>query len=336
MSTINKSNEFFHRLPVAATQLIFEFLRQDKQGRLGRGDDKAIMATARVCRHWQGNEVLRWERQAASRRLQDKATLHPKTSLAKVPVRTGQQYRFFDQMPDGLTELIWEFLRTDHKTIIGTAKVCLSWQQNKTIEFERKTAALEIYHKTRHIPALRILVKYPRDLVQLFRNNHAPIEQLPVLDLGGRRDEYIDFIKPDQMSYAVMRFTAAGGRPGIALKIQMTEALGSMKEADEMKPLVVVLAIFQRYPGVSKTWVDAWSNSSTIILNKFIKRHRDSKEHICKGSIQCPNYPTFSDYGLHPRILGTLLQNRDPDFFLPGHRIPEARRIPEKQIPSKL
>jgi hypothetical protein len=68
-------NQFFDRLPDDATTSIFEFLKGEKGSLARSGDDKAVVATARVCRDWQNNPVLENEREEASARLHQRINL---------------------------------------------------------------------------------------------------------------------------------------------------------------------------------------------------------------------------------------------------------------------
>jgi hypothetical protein len=61
--TIRPGNQFFDRLPEDVQRSAFEFLKKEN------ADDKAVIATAAVCKNWRDNASLRGERAASTARL---------------------------------------------------------------------------------------------------------------------------------------------------------------------------------------------------------------------------------------------------------------------------
>src|SRR5438105_1194538 len=71
----NSDNPFFNALPDDAVMSVFEYLQGENGSLSVRGDDRAVISTAAVCRNWRDDVVLTTERQKASTRLHQRINL---------------------------------------------------------------------------------------------------------------------------------------------------------------------------------------------------------------------------------------------------------------------
>lgn len=85
-------NQFFELLPDDVSISIFEFLKGEKGSLARSADDKAVVATARVCRAWQNNPILENEREEAS------ARLHQRINLQNTHIELVEQRNYPQQM----------------------------------------------------------------------------------------------------------------------------------------------------------------------------------------------------------------------------------------------
>ena len=147
-----------------------------------------------------------------------------------------------------------------------------------------------------------IRTNYPDHLNNLLDRTGKAIEGLPVLDLSGRHGStgYIDFLKPEDLSDPVMRFTDDSTRSGLAFRVRIKE--GSERKADEG-----VIVIFKRYSTVTSNWLPA--SSSRIISIPYGRGDRAVQHN--------PRFPGCPESLQDMRVLlPGLLEGTDPDLEL--------------------
>lgn len=143
---------------------------------------------------------------------------------------------------------------------------------------------------------------FPADYQKVFADHYMRIDQLPVLDLKGRQGstDYIDFIRPGDMTAPVMRYKDRFNRLGLALHLRCTYG--------EWKDKEVVFAPFQRYTGNSK-WTFGWGGSQSFVERAYQAWHE--KDHGDNGIMACPTCPMVGSR-VKPEQLQAILTGTDP------------------------
>ncbi len=90
-----------------------------------------------------------------------------------------------------------------------------------------------------------INTQFPIELINLFKECGVAIEKLPKLEIQSlqetaRPSDYIDFLKPSDLSHPIMYFKDLSDRIGVALFLKNQRGIKSRDQ---------VIAIFQRYTG---------------------------------------------------------------------------------------
>jgi len=265
------------------------------------------------------------------------------TSNANLP------YLFFDLMPGEITKLIFSYMKgeknsipslEEDKTIIATARVCKSWQNNPALQEIRQEAKARLYKRITH-DEMRLNQHYSPDIVRIFKIHYSSIAKLPVL-----QTDYIDFLELEDMNESVMRFHDVSGRRGIVLKIHANKSLVLRTELQDLSKIILeikkelqnknfilsllyvrvlyqttkkllrergehtsVLALFKNNP-TNNTWTYTWGNNNPTIENLYRIRHET--DHVADNCPTC----LFSNNRINEIPLLRILKGQDPDFSL--------------------
>ncbi len=256
--------------------------------------------------------------------------------------------QFFDRLPDELITSAFEFLKAPNgsspsdnndKAILATSLVCRSWQINTGLQEERKQALSRLKNDAVVNPI------YSKDMLEIFRHCHLSVARLPVLDLGNRMGEYIDILKPEDMTHPIMRFKDQDDRPGIAFHIE-GYADGSIQYlgvAIPIQNISGVLAVFKRYNDENVWKIGMGGLLSGTMGRLHNDRHKEN-DHI--GSIfeKCPTCPSGFQSGDDANYLSlyNLLTGKDPLFRIaqghvsPEHPEPMRVAAPAAVVPIRL
>ena len=147
-----------------------------------------------------------------------------------------------------------------------------------------------------------VKANYPDYLTSMIERTGTAFEDLPVLDLQGRCGwtGYIDFLKPDDLSAPIMRFTDAQTRPGIALRVKV-------KETSEYADFTDVIAIFKR----DSTYVSNWVTGNKGSLGSVLYHRGDRQVAQERNLHRLPESLDKLELFLPQILAGT-----DPDFEL--------------------
>ena len=135
-------------------------------------------------------------------------------------------------------------------------------------------------------------VGYRSKLVIALRSRQLSLWRLPEVDLRGRtgRTEYIDFLKPEDVAFPLMRFTDTSGRVGLALNVR-GNADGNVELPTGTVPIRQVsetLALFRRYPDCN-----TWSIGSRGGFSHRVYSAVHSPDHTAAMHLGCPTCPPF-------------------------------------------
>jgi hypothetical protein len=218
----------------------------------------------------------------------------------------------------------------DDRVIIATASVCKDWQNNPILITERREASARL--RQRIHDELIVNNQYPQRMIQLFRNCNLPIARLPALDLGDRVGDYIDFLRPWNMTHPVMRFKDLRGRSGIAFHVE-GYANGQIELFDQpiqIHTLSGVLAVFKRSANENnwRVGIGGRLNGSMIRAHN---QHHDNTGHVGPRIQACPNCPSGmqSADAMSYNTLFKLLAGQDPLFRIAqGYVAPQNPVLP--------
>lgn len=169
----------------------------------------------------------------------------------------------------------------------------------------------EIEHKA--VKETDILSKYATAL----RDTGYGVDNLPQLDLKGGQGhtDYIDFLRPRDMSSPVMTFRDRFNRPGLAILLagkkpgQMVAPLWSDEKVNT-ENLCNVLALFQRYTNIAGHWSLGWGNSNDTI-EKVYDGYHQNHGHTGTTIMACKACP-FTSASISTDLLRDILQGTNP------------------------
>ncbi len=151
--------------------------------------------------------------------------------------------------------------------------------------------------------------------IDVFEKCGKPIDHVPILDLGNRignrigHTDYIDFIKPEELSDPIMKFVDVYKRSGIVLRLcAKDKALDIIKDEydSDIKKYSNTLALFQMYTDKLYFWTYGWGNSDSLISNVYIIDHE--LNHLSGFDY------TFSHSTVPSKFLEKLLSGEDRLF----------------------
>ena len=279
---------------------------------------------------------------------------------------TNLAYPFFDSTPEDITRLVFSSMKgeknlvpsiEEDQTIMATARVCKSWQNNLVLKEIREEAATRLWKRIVH-EELKFNWSYPLSLQDIFQKNRQSIHKLPILDVSFSENQPIDSLNLENMSYPIMKFKHHDGRVAIALKIHGRFILSdqiktcyiaqggikgsltflfdcykergfqSLKEDlkqlwDYSKPCSDVLILYKKdQDPASQDWTYTWANKNDTIESLYLSRHfrKDQPYYLTftpdeylplNPNLRHINHPTLNETGL-----SALLRGTDPDFSL--------------------
>ena len=159
------------------------------------------------------------------------------------------------------------------------------------------------------------------EYAKAFKTAGLSIDTLPQLDLQGRQGhtDYIDFLTTDDMTRPVMKFIDRFNRPGVAIHIvgkpgEMVKSLWSDKLTDS-GTLNGILALFQRYTGVSRKWSFGWGGSDVSIENTYNAWHQ-THGHQNESKIMACDCCPFPGSEINTSLLTEILNGTNPILTL--------------------
>jgi hypothetical protein len=201
--------------------------------------------------------------------------------------------RFFSALPQDLIRSVVKYFegekgslstQENDETIAAVSAVCRDWRA----AIKGNEASVRLTGREH---------EYPLEIRQVFQNSNQPICKLPELKLS-RVSDYIDFLKPADLSDPVMKFKDSWERPGIAFHIR--EKRGENPGE--------VLAIFQRYPDEGNNWERASCRASRRISDIMTEWSSNKEKN-----------------GRALERISLLLSGQDPEFIL---SVPSPSPIP--------
>ena len=117
-------------------------------------------------------------------------------------------------------------------------------------------------------------IQYPQKILNFFNNCNIDIFDMMELDISsrGESNDYIDYIKPEEMTHPIMKFKDKFNRHGFLFRIKGKtdddiKFSFPIEETIKIKNIEVTLAIFQRFikNPFDNRWEYAWGDSNPII-----------------------------------------------------------------------
>jgi len=153
---------------------------------------------------------------------------------------------------------------------------------------------------------------YPMELIYLFAKVDTPICTLPIFDIGTRRGktDYIDFIKYDELSHSIMRFTDIHNRPGIVFRLKGKSEIVLEHIDQRVFRDGNTLVLFSRYTLPSR-WTHAWGYSRNELESALNEYHEKEGRCSCPD---CPLQPKPNSvfYNLNISVIENLFNQNSP------------------------
>lgn len=154
-------------------------------------------------------------------------------------------------------------------------------------------------------------------MAKVFKKHHYDPNQLSVLDMTkfGDSTDYIQYIKPKDMTSPVMQFKDAWGRNGIALHIHGKDtstrrwSIGDLASGP-VSDINGVWTFHQRYVNEPTVWVSGGND----LMRTVIEERHDETDHV--GNKFCPHCPLIGAGLMSASLIENILTGDDPDFQL--------------------
>ncbi len=178
-------------------------------------------------------------------------------------------------LPKELHNVVFSFL--DIKSQVACREVCRSWKRLVDNNEFKKSKITYLFDKTG-------LSRLPENIAAAF-DCYGPKQmiELPVLNVGDRKNDCLNFFKIDEMTSPVMRGLDSYKRPFISIKVKITN--------DEKN----IITLFKRYTN-DNMWVACFSYpepSNQVFVESYFgftwgsidkEKFRDSIKELLKGT----------------------------------------------------
>lgn len=118
-------------------------------------------------------------------------------------------------------------------------------------------------------------------LIETVFGSQENFEKLPVLNLGGKTKDYIDWLKPSDVSHPIQRGVDSAKRTFFTLRLKFKPL--ELKNGSESEQFVVT--VFQRYTGEADNWAWGTMNYSPLYSGRIYEEGAKTlQELVTKGS----------------------------------------------------